>query len=146
MGRADKELKVYRRRSVQEREEAAAREREEEAAAGLNQLGVFSYTTEVLPVPKSRPKPIPKMKKYKHQLREGGPTEVLPYYVEPNLEEKVKAGVILCNCYQGYPTRHEAVAKWRKHQSNKSKMKMKTFLVLSLLLTIVAAVLYFILV
>ncbi|KAK1611786.1 hypothetical protein QYE76_035459 [Lolium multiflorum] len=50
------------------------------------------------------------------------------------------------NCYQGYPTRHEAVAKWRKHQSNKSKMKMKTFLVLSLLLTIVAAVLYFILV
>jgi hypothetical protein len=29
-------------------------------------------------------------------LREGGPTEVLPYYVEPNLEEKVKAGVILC--------------------------------------------------
>ncbi|KAK1614680.1 hypothetical protein QYE76_020197 [Lolium multiflorum] len=50
------------------------------------------------------------------------------------------------NCYKGYPTRHEAVAKWRKHQSNKSKMKMKTFLVLSLLLTIVAAVLYFILV
>ncbi|KAK1677578.1 hypothetical protein QYE76_038426 [Lolium multiflorum] len=50
------------------------------------------------------------------------------------------------NCYKGYPTRHEAVAKWRKHQSNKSKMKMKTFLVLSLLLTIVAVVLYFILV
>ncbi|KAK1668997.1 hypothetical protein QYE76_057156 [Lolium multiflorum] len=50
------------------------------------------------------------------------------------------------NCYKGYPTRHEAVAKWRKHQSNKSKMKMKTFLVLSLLLTVVAAVLYFILV
>ncbi|KAK1681543.1 hypothetical protein QYE76_042391 [Lolium multiflorum] len=48
------------------------------------------------------------------------------------------------NCYKGYPTRHEAVAKWRAHQSNKSKMK--TFLVLSLLLTIVAAVLYFILV
>ncbi|KAK1666445.1 hypothetical protein QYE76_054604 [Lolium multiflorum] len=47
------------------------------------------------------------------------------------------------NCYKGYPTRHEAVAKWRKHQSNKS---MKTFVVLSLLLTIVAAVLYFILV
>ncbi|KAK1604853.1 hypothetical protein QYE76_028526 [Lolium multiflorum] len=41
------------------------------------------------------------------------------------------------NCYKGYPTRHEAVAKWRAHQSNKSKMK--TFLVLSLLLTIVAA-------
>ncbi|KAK1630829.1 hypothetical protein QYE76_005144 [Lolium multiflorum] len=50
------------------------------------------------------------------------------------------------NCYKGYPTRHEAVAKWRKHQSNKSKMKMKTFLVLSLLLTIIVAVLYFILV
>ncbi|KAK1621251.1 hypothetical protein QYE76_026768 [Lolium multiflorum] len=48
------------------------------------------------------------------------------------------------NCYKGNPTRHEAVAKWRKHQSNKSKMK--TFVVLSLLLTIVAAVLYFILV
>ncbi|KAK1619205.1 hypothetical protein QYE76_024722 [Lolium multiflorum] len=48
------------------------------------------------------------------------------------------------NCYKGYPTRHEAIAKWRKYQSNKSKMK--TFIVLSLLLTIVAAVLYFILV
>jgi hypothetical protein len=81
---------------VQEREASAARFREEEAADGLNQLGVFTYTTQVLPVPKSRPKPIPKLKKYKHQLREGGPTEVLPYYVEPNLEEKVKAGVILC--------------------------------------------------
>ncbi|KAK1614466.1 hypothetical protein QYE76_019983 [Lolium multiflorum] len=50
------------------------------------------------------------------------------------------------NFYKGYPTRHEVVAKWKKHQSNKSKMKMKTFVVLSLLLTIVAAVLYFILV
>ncbi|KAK1679939.1 hypothetical protein QYE76_040787 [Lolium multiflorum] len=50
------------------------------------------------------------------------------------------------NYYKGYPTRHEAVAKWRKHQSNKSKMKMKIFLVLSLLLTIVAVVLYFIVV
>lgn len=49
------------------------------------------------------------------------------------------------NCYKGYPTRQEAVAKWRKHRSNKSKMK--TFVVLSLiLLTIVAAALYFILV
>jgi hypothetical protein len=48
------------------------------------------------------------------------------------------------NCYKGYPTQQEAVAKWRKHQSNKSKMK--TFIVLSLLLTIVGAVLYFILV
>ena len=48
------------------------------------------------------------------------------------------------NCYKGYPTRHEAVAKRRVHQANKSKMK--AFLVLSLLLTIVAAVLYFILV
>jgi hypothetical protein len=96
MGRADKELLVYRRRSVQEREASAARFREEEAADGLNQLGVFTYTTQVLPVPKSRPKGMIKLKKYKHQLREGGPTEVLPYYVEPNLEEKVKAGVILC--------------------------------------------------
>jgi viroplasmin and RNaseH domain-containing protein len=48
------------------------------------------------------------------------------------------------NCYKGYPTQQEAVAKWSKHQSNKSKMK--TFIVLSLLLTIIAAVLYFILV
>ncbi|KAK1612724.1 hypothetical protein QYE76_036397 [Lolium multiflorum] len=32
------------------------------------------------------------------------------------------------NCYKGYPTRHEAVAKWRAHQANKSKMK--AFLVL----------------
>ncbi|KAK1616284.1 hypothetical protein QYE76_021801 [Lolium multiflorum] len=44
------------------------------------------------------------------------------------------------NCYKGYPTRHEAVAKWRKHQSNKSKMKMKIFLVLSLLLIIIAVI------
>ena len=49
------------------------------------------------------------------------------------------------NCYKGYPMEHEAVAKWRKHQSNKQS-KMKTFVVLSLLLTIVAAVLYVILV
>ncbi|KAK1654020.1 hypothetical protein QYE76_071825 [Lolium multiflorum] len=48
------------------------------------------------------------------------------------------------NCYKGYTTRQEAVAKWWKQQSNKSKMK--TFIVLPLLLTIVAAVLYFILV
>ncbi|KAK1609560.1 hypothetical protein QYE76_033233 [Lolium multiflorum] len=41
------------------------------------------------------------------------------------------------NCYKGYPTKHEAVAKWMKHQPN--KRKMKTFAVLSLLLTIVAA-------
>jgi hypothetical protein len=46
------------------------------------------------------------------------------------------------NCYKGYSNQQEAVAKWRKHQSNKSKMK--TFVVLSLLLTIFAAVLYFI--
>jgi viroplasmin and RNaseH domain-containing protein len=48
------------------------------------------------------------------------------------------------NCYKGYVTRQEAVAKWRNHLSNKSKMK--TFVVLPLLLTIVAAILYFILV
>ncbi|KAK1646094.1 hypothetical protein QYE76_063899 [Lolium multiflorum] len=202
MGRADKELLVYRRRSVQEREASAARFREEEAADGLNQLGVFTYTTQVLPVPKSRPKGMIKLKKYKHQLREGGPTEVLPYYhgfkhvidfpcikqpagsikeafyvlhhlkgfVEDaemmSLPPKMTYYVVFegrvpgvyeeweeCkkqvhkfsgNCYKGYPTRHEAVAKWRKHQANKSKMK--TFLVLSLLLTTVAAVLYFILV
>jgi len=48
------------------------------------------------------------------------------------------------NCYKGYATRQEAVAKWRNHQSNKNKMK--TLVVLPLLLTIVAAVLYLILV
>jgi hypothetical protein len=36
------------------------------------------------------------------------------------------------------------MAKWRNHQSNKNKMK--TFVMLPLLLTIVAVVLYFILV
>jgi hypothetical protein len=98
MGRADKELLVYHRRSAQEREQVAAkcREREEATSPGLNQLGVCPMYTQVLPLPKSRPKPIPKMKKIKHQLRKGGPTEVLPYYVPPILEEKVKAGVILC--------------------------------------------------
>lgn len=50
------------------------------------------------------------------------------------------------NCYKGYATRQEAVAKWRNHQSNKNKNKMKTLVVLPLLLTIVAAVLYLILV
>jgi viroplasmin and RNaseH domain-containing protein len=48
------------------------------------------------------------------------------------------------NCYKGYLTQQEAVAKWRKHQLNKSKMN--TFVVLSLFLTIIAVVLYFILV
>ena len=49
------------------------------------------------------------------------------------------------NCYKGYATREEAVAKWRNHQSKK-KNKMKTLVVLPLLLTIAAVVLYFILV
>ena len=48
------------------------------------------------------------------------------------------------NCYKGYETRQEAVAKWRDHQS-KNKNKMKTFVVLPLWLTIAAVVLYFIL-
>lgn len=48
------------------------------------------------------------------------------------------------NCYKGYATRQEAVAMWRNHQSNNNKMK--TLVVLPLLLTIVAAVLYLILV
>jgi ribonuclease HI len=47
------------------------------------------------------------------------------------------------NCYKGYVTREEAVAKWRNHQS---KNKMKNLVVLLLLLTIAAVVLYFILV
>lgn len=49
------------------------------------------------------------------------------------------------NCYKGYLTKQEAEAKWRNYQS-KNKNKMKTLVVLPLLLTIVAAVLYFILV
>ena len=49
------------------------------------------------------------------------------------------------NCYKGYETRQETVAKWRNYQS-KNKTKMKTLVVLLLLLTIVVAVLYFILV
>ena len=48
------------------------------------------------------------------------------------------------NCYQGYETRHEAVAKWRDHQW-KNKNKNKTFVLLPLLLTIIAVVVYFIL-
>jgi viroplasmin and RNaseH domain-containing protein len=48
------------------------------------------------------------------------------------------------NCYKGYTNRYEVVAKWRNHQSNKNKMK--TFVVLPLLLTIITDVLYFILV
>jgi viroplasmin and RNaseH domain-containing protein len=63
------------------------------------------------------------------------------------------------NCYKGYTTRQEAVAKWRNHQSknknenenemkkkNKNENEMKTLVVLPLLLTIAAVVLYFILV
>ena len=46
------------------------------------------------------------------------------------------------NCYQGYPTRAEAVAKWRDYQS---KNKNKTSVVLLFLLTIIAVVVYFIL-
>lgn len=49
------------------------------------------------------------------------------------------------NCYKGYATRQEADAKWRNYQS-KNKNKMKTLVVLPLLLTIAAVVLYFILV
>ena len=47
------------------------------------------------------------------------------------------------NCYKGYATREEAVATWRKHRS---KNKMKNLVVLLLLLTIAAFVIYFILV
>ena len=49
------------------------------------------------------------------------------------------------NCYKGYVTRQEAEAKWRNYQSKKNKNKMKTLVVLMLLLTIVATVLYLIL-
>jgi hypothetical protein len=65
VSRADKELLVYHRRSVQEREEAAAMhmEREEAIVDGLNQLGECPMYTQLLPLPKFRPKPIPKKKK-----------------------------------------------------------------------------------
>jgi hypothetical protein len=42
------------------------------------------------------PRPIPRKKRFKRQLREGGPIELPPYNVPPNLEEKVTGGVILC--------------------------------------------------
>ena len=50
------------------------------------------------------------------------------------------------NCYKGYVTRQEAVAKWRNHVHLSNKNRMKTLVVLPLLLTIIAAVLYLILV
>ena len=42
------------------------------------------------------------------------------------------------NCYKGYETREEAVAKWRNHQS-KNKTKMKTLVVVFLLLLTIVA-------
>jgi hypothetical protein len=42
-------------------------------------------------------------------LREGGPIGLLPYYVPPNLEEKVKAGVILCWLKKGIKKFKDAV-------------------------------------
>jgi hypothetical protein len=48
------------------------------------------------------------------------------------------------NCYKGYTTREEAVAKWRNHLWKKNRMK--TLVMLPLLLTVIAGVLYLILV
>jgi ribonuclease HI len=50
------------------------------------------------------------------------------------------------NCYQGYQTRQEAEAMWREHLASKNKNKMRTCVVLSLLLIIAAVVvIYFLL-
>jgi len=48
------------------------------------------------------------------------------------------------NNYKGYATREEAIAKWRNHLWKKNRMK--TLVVLPLLLTVIAVVLYLILV
>jgi viroplasmin and RNaseH domain-containing protein len=48
------------------------------------------------------------------------------------------------NCYKGYATREEAAAKWRNHWWKKNQMK--TLVMLPLLLTVIAGVLYLILV
>lgn len=50
------------------------------------------------------------------------------------------------NCYKGYATRQQAEAAWRNYRPRKNKNKMKTAVVLMLLLTIVAALLCFIIV
>jgi hypothetical protein len=106
MARADKHLLVYHRRTLEEREavvaarrreeeEAAARLREEEeAAVSLKQLGECLRTTQVIQLPKDRPKPTPKMRRY---------------HVSPNLEEKVKAGVMLCWLKKGMKKIKEAL-------------------------------------
>ena len=49
------------------------------------------------------------------------------------------------NCYKGYATREEAVAKWRDHRRKKNQMKNLVVLPL-ILLTVIALVLYLILV
>jgi hypothetical protein len=105
MARADKHLLVYRRRTLKEREAAAARRREEEeavvrrreeeeASACLKQLSECPRYTQVIHLPKDRPKPTPKMRRYN---------------VSPNLEEKVKAGVMLCWLKKGIKKIKEAL-------------------------------------
>jgi hypothetical protein len=105
MARADKHLLVYRRRTLEEREAAAAKRREEEEAAArlreeqqaavtLKQLGECFRTTQVIQLPTDRPKPTPKPRRY---------------HVSPNLEEKVKAGVMLCWLKKGMKKMKEAL-------------------------------------
>ncbi|KAK1610232.1 hypothetical protein QYE76_033905 [Lolium multiflorum] len=105
MARADKHLLVYRRRALEEREAAAARRMEEEEAAArlreeqqaavtLKQLGECFRTTQVIQLPTDRPKPTPKPRRY---------------HVSPNLEEKVKAGVMLCWLKKGMKKMKEAL-------------------------------------
>ncbi|KAK1665985.1 hypothetical protein QYE76_054144 [Lolium multiflorum] len=100
-----------------------------------------TWTTKALYKP--FPEPLKKKDDVLRRVRGAGSRSVRGVYEEWE-ECKKQVHKFSGNCYKGYPTRHEAVAKWRAHQAKKSKMK--TFLVLSLLLTIVAAVLYFILV
>jgi hypothetical protein len=97
---SDKDLLVYHRRSLQEREEASNRMLEREAIQRLEELGDVPVYTQIMALP--TPRPFPRKNRFvRHQRREGGPIELLPYCVPPNLEEKVTAGVILCMIKKG---------------------------------------------
>ena len=92
----EKEVLVYHRRSVQEREEAAERRREREAVQGLEQIGDAVVYSSVMALPTSGP--VPRATRFE---REGGVIELRPYILPPELEEKVTAGVLLCRIKKG---------------------------------------------
>jgi hypothetical protein len=69
---------------------------ERDAIQHLEELGDVPVYTQITP------RPLPRKNRFaRHQRREGGPIELLPYCVPPNLEEKVTAGVILCMIKKG---------------------------------------------